>query len=362
MKGTKAGIRVFFADRDLFETPNNWGVIRLLAAIFVIYGHSFGMFPKIGHQDLTITYLAHGITYSGEIAVSVFFFLSGGLVTRSAVLAKEPLYFAIKRFFRIYPALIVCLFITTSIVLASHRNLLTFKSGVKYFSVNSLEVTNLFNINGALQNRPYAALNGNLWTLPLEIRLYFLLFVLLYATNKLNPKFMLIAYLSIIFYCLYRPELIPFIGSDQVILGHPSFVQNTIFFSLGGIASLTDFRKMKPGLYLFFGLCIYGYWLNHQSRHLYFFVAILLIVCWFASWRQGFKIVLPGDYSYGIYLYGWPAGQLIFTFFPRAFPEMAFVMTAIISVVAAVLSWHLVEKPSMQAAKKWIVRNMGAHE
>ena len=61
--------------KDVFDSKNNnWTTIRLIAAIAVIYGHSFGMFDHKESTDWTISNISRGITYSGQMAVIVFFF------------------------------------------------------------------------------------------------------------------------------------------------------------------------------------------------------------------------------------------------------------------------------------------------
>lgn len=62
---------------------DNFLWLRILAALMVIYGHSFPLVPQVGSQDI---FLAHnwGI-YSGDIAVDIFFVISGFLVSASYV-------------------------------------------------------------------------------------------------------------------------------------------------------------------------------------------------------------------------------------------------------------------------------------
>jgi peptidoglycan/LPS O-acetylase OafA/YrhL len=71
------------------KNGNNWTLIRLMAACTVVYGHSFMISPRKGHVDFTVKYLTNGFTYSGQMAVVVFFFLSGGLVTTSLIRTKN---------------------------------------------------------------------------------------------------------------------------------------------------------------------------------------------------------------------------------------------------------------------------------
>jgi peptidoglycan/LPS O-acetylase OafA/YrhL len=61
-----------------------------------------------------------------------------------------------------------------------------------------------------------------------------------------------------------------------------------------------------------------------------------------------------GDYSYGIYLYGFPLQQSLVQIFPGRFTPMTHFMASIILVTAfAMASWHLFEKPILRVRRKF---------
>jgi peptidoglycan/LPS O-acetylase OafA/YrhL len=62
---------------------NNFNVIRLLAAILVIFGHSFYLFPTGGYNEPLVGLLKGN--YTGILAVYIFFFLSGIFIVSSFV-------------------------------------------------------------------------------------------------------------------------------------------------------------------------------------------------------------------------------------------------------------------------------------
>ena len=60
-----------------------------------------------------------------------------------------------------------------------------------------------------------------------------------------------------------------------------------------------------------------------------------------------------GDFSYGVYLYGWPVQALVFYFFKDYIHPYSFFFIALpIAVLMAFLSWHLVEKRLLKLKKK----------
>ena len=77
---------------------NNFDLFRLIAALTVIYGHSFALAPSPGFDDSLFKLTGH---HSAAMAVKFFFFLSGLLVTDSLLTRKSVLQFFVARFFRI---------------------------------------------------------------------------------------------------------------------------------------------------------------------------------------------------------------------------------------------------------------------
>ena len=72
------------------------------------------------------------------------------------------------------------------------------------------------------------------------------------------------------------------------------------------------------------------------------------------------KLMSSGDYSYGIYLYGFPIAQTLVALWPEVFRQhfLWLLLTAIALTSAfAVLSWHLLEKHALslkrQLPKNW---------
>jgi peptidoglycan/LPS O-acetylase OafA/YrhL len=62
------------------------------------------------------------------------------------------------------------------------------------------------------------------------------------------------------------------------------------------------------------------------------------------------------DFSYGLYLYGWPAERFLVWYFPAASPWIVFVAAWPIAACCGLASWFVVEKPALALAKTWRVR------
>ena len=125
----------------------------------------------------------------GSIAVDVFFITSGFLVTASLLTRQSIIEFVWARVLRIYPALLILVLFTvfvlgvyfTSLPLSAY-----FTSGrtytylLKCSTLISLGVP--FKLPGVFDNNPFkSAVNGSLWTMPYEVRMYAILTVLWFA-------------------------------------------------------------------------------------------------------------------------------------------------------------------------------------
>ncbi|WP_290434977.1 acyltransferase family protein, partial [Aeromonas caviae] len=159
----------------LMRGNNNLDLIRLLAALMVVFGHSFALSLT---QNLTepFSYL-FPFTYSGSIAVKVFFFISGLLVTNSILTSRSIKKFIISRFFRIYPAFAVTIIITGLIIgpLAYRGSLSAYITDSSYldYIINSLRFKTPYFIKGVfVGNHDNGSMNGSLWTIGLEVSAY----------------------------------------------------------------------------------------------------------------------------------------------------------------------------------------------
>jgi peptidoglycan/LPS O-acetylase OafA/YrhL len=60
-----------------------------------------------------------------------------------------------------------------------------------------------------------------------------------------------------------------------------------------------------------------------------------------------------GDFSYGVYLYGWPVQALIMYYFKDHLnPFLLFITSLPVAILFAFCSWHLVESPFLKLKKK----------
>lgn len=70
------------------------------------------------------------------------------------------------------------------------------------------------------------------------------------------------------------------------------------------------------------------------------------------------RLTSRGDLSYGVYLFSWPVGQVVATLWgAAATPAVVIAISLPVTVVLALLSWHLVEKPALGLRKRFAGRD-----
>jgi peptidoglycan/LPS O-acetylase OafA/YrhL len=67
------------------------------------------------------------------------------------------------------------------------------------------------------------------------------------------------------------------------------------------------------------------------------------------------KFNLLPDYSYGLYIYGFPVQQSIAFLYPSVSLPVMLLSSFMITLMLASLSWHFVEKPSLNLKKHFLI-------
>jgi peptidoglycan/LPS O-acetylase OafA/YrhL len=214
----------------------------------------------------------------------------------------------------------------------------------------------IWEIPSVFTSNQYQALNGSLWTLPQEFRLYFFLLLVSLITANLRKRQLAAINVLIIFLLIRKPEFVPWIGSDDSLLGNNDAVINSIFFLFGSIFYLIGADRVRTVVLLFTSIGLYVIWLTFSRDQIIFFGSIVLFVTFLAKLPQPKNFRLKNDYSYGVYLYGWPVAQILAHYNPLLLPEIACIFIALFSYLFAILSWRCIESPSINLSKKFILR------
>jgi peptidoglycan/LPS O-acetylase OafA/YrhL len=330
---------------------NRFDVLRLLAAWLVLFSHCYPLAGRNAEEPLL---QAIGVTL-GAVGVTLFFAVSGYLVTQSLQRSPSLWVFAKRRALRIYPALVcVTLFATLALgpllTALPQADYWTHERTWKYlWNATAWRVSYL--LPQVFADNPFpAAVNGSLWTLPYEVRCYLALALLGVLPGRLSVKLALVT-IALIAAGAAR-DVLPTLGSSDKLWGLDHYhVRLGLTFAIGGLyASLSS--RIGPSL----GACIAlaavalvlpgGAWREMTAT-----AAFCTGILWLAlhgRWLPRIPASM-GDWSYGVYLYAFPVQQCLAWAGLHATSFVAYVLASTaITFALAGASWHLVEKQALR--------------
>ncbi|MDB5597500.1 MAG: nodX [Hyphomicrobiales bacterium] len=306
--------------------------------------------------------------------VPMFFALSGFLITGSAMRLKLR-DFLLNRGMRILPALAMDIMISAMIL----GPLLTSASLHEYFTAYEFRAyfANVFGIihyvlPGVFEATPFPqTVNGSLWTVPFELGCYAIISTLIVSGSiKRTPLFICVAstFMITVFWLRYT-GFNPLDASGFAIFQAAAFKSAIhhftwpersllyIYFVTGSLAYVLRHRiPMNSTCAAVAALTITAVYLfpDTLGDDIALPALVYLTVAIGASDIPAIPLYSGGDYSYGIYLYGFPLQQSLVQIFPGRFTPMTHFMASIILVTAfAMASWHLFEKPILRVRRKF---------
>lgn len=341
---------------NLSGRDNNLNIIRFIAAILVIYGH---MFPIMGQYSYTIFNQA-----TSTIGVEIFFIISGYLITKSFLSDKSIFCYIVKRFFRIIPGLlalcVVSIFIIGPIVSDYSFN--------DYFTQHFAEATiylknvllyPIYSLPGVFTNNIYpGAVNGSLWTLPVEVAMYIIvpIIIIICGRNKGYKYGLIIAFIAILgantYKLIYHPMArLVIYGSDAM-----SALNLVPYFFIGAIFTFDKIKKLlnlQIASLLLFATAMLNLSYPKVQIITVFVLAYFIFSLAFSNNPVFKKFGLKVDLSYGMYLYGFLVQQILVKYIGKydLSVNIMFVLSTIISMGFAIGSWYIVEKPMQKLGK-----------
>lgn len=331
---------------DYSGRDNNFNLIRFLAATLVIWSHAdFGPLGR-GHVELVQRTFGLGL---GDIGVDAFFILSGFLVSKSLD-GKTLVEFAWARCMRIYPALwasIAISVLVVALVFSDQPALRFLASGstVTYLARNATL------IHGAQLLLPHGIPHANgefnvsLWTLPFEVKLYGLL-AAVGVTLGLRAR-----YVGALAALGAAGILLHDLGPAALHLGVRG---RFLFLFFAGALAYTLRRRIVLRTWLAVALvCAIAVTVAVTNRYAVRQAALLLALPYLLLWL-GFVPGGPlrlwnrlGDYSYGMYIYAYPVQVALIALGVTATVAGNFLLTALITLPVAMLSWHGLENRAL---------------
>jgi len=287
------------------------------------------------------------------VLVPAFFALSGFLVTGSALRLRNTGTFLTFRVLRILPALFVEVTLC-AIVLGSAFTTLPLRSYFtdygfwRYFG-NIVGIITFYLPGVFLQNR-MSIVNANLWTLPSEFDCYFITAILM-ATGlfyKIKTVTGVVVVVSIVFAVLNAANgfaVTPFQYTPLTV---------TYYFFIG--MAFFYWKSRIPARWsLFIAAVALSYAFLYSQRTIFIapiFVVYCVVFLGVAALPE-IGALKTRDYSYGIYLYGFPITQGLVAAFPGLVGHKVIVSLAALTLTTlfAATSWKYVEKPTLALKK-----------
>ena len=353
------------ANQNTHSRNNNFPAVRLLGAVFVFGGHMGEIMgtdpPLFGRIPLQ------------EIGVALLFLVSGYLVTKSWLSDPNLLRFGIRRFLRLWPpfAVVVLLMAFVAGPLLSELGIVGyFQHGGVVWYLRNLRFLIVYNLPGVFTHIPIPnSMNGSFWTMPVEAALYVVtpvLLTLLRVKGKGERTFpaavaLAAAAVGFDFYLrlFHTGDRVLFYGTDWISAYH------LVVFYLMGL--LYTYEKMRRLLNLQAGcalMCIIPFSLVTPAPFQYLVMQLVLpyaVLSFVFTAKPIFHALdRKMELSYGIYLYGFFFQQLVAYFrglysLPLTYMQ-GLLISAVPTLLAAVLSFYLVEKPMMRLSRAVIRR------
>ena len=307
---------------------NNFDALRLIGALLVIVGHSYALTGRV------VPVLAGLEIHS--VGVKLFFVISGFLITASYQRDSNLRRFAARRALRIMPALIAVVLLTViALAFLTNATAANYARGALLYAVRNILLLPYHALPGIFDNNRLPAVNGSLWTLPVE--------AFMYAVTPFLVKAPRIA--------------LPILAVLMLI--HP--VAGSVFgFGLAGAASVIPYflggafiqlmRLPLPGWAALASVTLLLLAFLIDVPEILIAAPFTVLAVYVGTSGSPFR--LPMDISYGTYLLAFPVQQSLISYYPPIPSVVLMLLTIAIVTPIAVLSWLFIEAPAIRAARR----------
>lgn len=346
---------------DQGHRANNFDFLRLVGALTVMFAHAFALRAE---PERIPVLLGHPLQ---TIGVIVFFAISGYLITASFQRTRNPVTYLLARSLRIFPALIVVVLITAYVV----GPLVTVLPRAEYFDnptttgyvLNNIRLLVQFVLPGVFDTLPYpSAVNGSLWTLFVEFLCY-LAAPLLFLFPRLVRPFAALAAVAVTVWWAQEPiEESPIFYAVRLrdASGLWMFFAGGAFIRLAMTTwSWFRLRTDVAVALMVFQFVFSGVWPDWGLWTSALTLPYVVLAVGLARTPYVHRTARFGDFSYGLYLYAFPVQQLVILLWGVKGVAMNFIIVLAITLVCAVLSWHLIERPALALKDRMLRRRQG---
>ncbi|WP_250526169.1 acyltransferase [Caballeronia sp. GAWG2-1] len=332
------------ATLQLTHPKDNFDAIRLIAALVVLYGHAF---PLSGVPSPAL--------FGNEVqtlAVKVFFSISGYLVMGSWMRDPSWGHYLWKRCLRIFPGLIVCILLSAFVL----GPVVTRLPVSEYFRnpwfvryLGNMALYPSYALPGVFEHIAYPnAVNGSLWSLPVEFAMYLIAPLVVLWGRGQKVRIVIGSFVL----CVLGLYLVRFAPPQKPIVFYATSIVSALdaapYFFLGAawkIAAPKEAFDLQTALLAVLLLATIPQSSIAHEIALYIVLPYAILSFSLAKPAAFGWMGRLGDFSYGVYVYGFVVQQTIsFVLQTQGKPFLNFGLALVPTLLLAAASWHLVEK------------------
>ena len=335
--------------------------LRIGLALSIFTWHSFSI--SYG-QDYASKLPRFPVPVLLAALLPMFFALSGFLIMGSALRNNDLKTFITFRVLRILPALFTEIMISALILgplLTAFPLRVYFTSPMFFEYFGSLVGRVRFSLPGLFLDNPAPELvNFALWTVGPEILCYILVSLLMLTGIFRKPKGMLAitigyAAISVVVGLLFPDKVVGEVLPAKLLIF--CFFVGNLFYLYRNQIRFSAWRAAAA----FLGAMVLIFIAQSTRQELWSYLAIPGFVYGVVVVGLSRLSPLPffrrGDYSYGLYIYGFPIQQAVAHFLPNHREwYVNWPLALPVTITFAVASWHLIEKPVLGLRKRILAK------
>jgi len=330
---------------------NNFNLLRLFAALQVVYIHS------VEHLNITNSIALYIKDIIAPFpGVSIFFLISGYLITMSYEKNQNIYEYSKNRILRIFPGLYVSFFIGLIILWYFEQFLGVNIMDIVLWSIAQLTLFQFYNPE-FIRDFGVGVINGSLWTISVELTFYiFLPLIYIFLQKNFYKRFFWLVFISLSFY-FYIQHISKNILIYEKLIG--CSILPYLFYFLFGLylykyrAKVEKYFEDKLIIYLPLYIVL-NYFPKDQFLYELLKISVFSMFVFsfaFSYRRLSYRLIKYNDFTYGIYIYH--------MFVVNIFVQIGYIGSVetliwvlVLSILCGILSYFLVEKPFLSLKKK----------
>ena len=335
--------------------PSGFDYLRISLSVSIIVWHTIEV--CYGQPEVN-KYWMGPLKPIPSFLIPSFFALSGFLIAGS--LARNDLTsFLTLRVIRIAPAL-ACEVLISAFLIGAGLTTMTLPDYFLHPTFWSYMLNMVgdihYNLPGVFDTNPVRLVNAQLWTIPYELKCYISISVLGIISLTRKPRLFLLAVAALQVFMFVRTAF-----SFHNLTYNPGFARGAptgelcLITFLAGVAIFLLRNRILFNKSVMVGMVMLSWGTLSFPETSYFSAfPIAYLTVWIGLQNPKRGLVVSGaDYSYGMYLYGYPIQQAVYYLGARDwFTNLP--LSLMLSCAAAYFSWTYVENPIGQRKKVFL--------